>query len=149
MLFPFIRRSLWIIPCLAMSVPGLVKAGEAKQAYKEREKAMESLKDEMSAIKKALKADKPVTALEPAKKIEKITQNLPALFPEGSKVGHSEAKPEIWTNWAAFEKVAKNAAVKAADLVKAAESGDKTKLETAANEMGAACKACHKDYRGD
>lgn len=149
MLLSFMRCSLWIIPCLAMSVPALINAGEAKQAYKEREKAMESLKDEMSAIKKALKADKPASALEPAKKIEKISQNLPSLFPEGSRVGHSEAKPEIWTHWAEFEKVAKNAAVKAADLVKAAESGDKAKLETAADEMGAACKACHKDYRAD
>lgn len=74
---------------------------------------------------------------------------MPSLFPPGSDKGSkpTKAKPEIWTNWAEFEKDAGNlhtAALKLADLAKA---NDTAGFAAQLKEVGAACGACHKAFR--
>ena len=66
-------------------------------------------------------------------------------FGEGSDKGETRAKPEIWQKRADFDaKMDKMiAAVKA--LPQAA--GDEAALKKAVADAGAACKACHDDYR--
>lgn len=69
------------------------------------------------------------------------------VFPEGSGVGDTRAKVEIWQNPADYrEKLDKH--VKAtAELLQAVESGDKVSAKTALNKVGKSCTACHTVYR--
>ena len=71
------------------------------------------------------------------------------VFPEGSAVGDSRAKPEIWTDWAKFEAAAKALQTASADLVAAAEGGDMAAIGAAAGKVGEACGGCHKPFRAE
>lgn len=72
-----------------------------------------------------------------------------ALFPEGSAVGDSEAKPEIWTNHEDFQAKALHLVEAVAALDAAARSGDVDALAAAAQATGASCGGCHELYRAD
>lgn len=69
--------------------------------------------------------------------------NIAPKFEPQASDPNSEAKPEIWTNWADF--------VSKAEAAKTAASAlDVSSLDTVKGGMGAlggACKACHSDYR--
>ncbi|MEX2649502.1 MAG: cytochrome c [Alphaproteobacteria bacterium] len=71
------------------------------------------------------------------------------VFPEGSAVGDSRAKPEIWTDWAKFEAGGKALQTATADLVAAAEGGDMAAIAAAAGKVGEACGGCHKPFRAE
>lgn len=70
------------------------------------------------------------------------TEIAPKFEPQASDP-NSEAKPEIWTNWADF--VSKAEAAKTAATALDASSLDTVKAGMGA--LGGACKACHTDYR--
>ncbi|TFI60140.1 cytochrome c [Sphingomonas parva] len=74
-------------------------------------------------------------------------QTLPTMFPQGTQLPSSHAKPAVWQNRADFE--AKAAAFQAAtaSLVQAAQAGDAAAFKSAYGATGAACKACHDLYR--
>ena len=82
-------------------------------------------------------------------KMKATSENLLALFPEGTAVGvgKSAAKPEIWANWADFQTKVKGAQDAIATLDAAAQSGDATKVKAAFPDVGKACGACHETYR--
>jgi cytochrome c556 len=69
------------------------------------------------------------------------------VFPEGSAVGDSRSKPEIWTDWAKFEEAGKALQTASADLLAAAEGGDMAAIGAAAGKVGEACGGCHKPFR--
>lgn len=69
------------------------------------------------------------------------------LFPEGSDFGETDAKPEIWSKRAEFDKVAQDAAAAADAFAKAAEGSDKTAIGESFQQLSEACKACHEDFR--
>lgn len=70
------------------------------------------------------------------------TEIAPKFEPQASDP-NSEAKPEIWTNWADF--VTKAEAAKTAATALDASSLDSVKAGMGA--VGGACKVCHTDYR--
>ena len=74
--------------------------------------------------------------------------HIPALFPEGSIVGDSEALPAIWENWDAFVAIAKSGEDAAAAAVAAAEAGDADGYAAALKTLGGTCGACHQQFRG-
>jgi cytochrome c556 len=66
-------------------------------------------------------------------------------FGEGTDKGETKAKPEIWKNRADFD-------AKMDKFVQVARTlpqnvGDEAALKKAVADTGAACKACHDDYR--
>ena len=68
---------------------------------------------------------------------------IPAKFEKNAVDPGSEAKPEVWTNWADF-------LVKAKGMGDAASALDATTIEGVQAGMGAiggSCKACHTTYR--
>ncbi len=69
------------------------------------------------------------------------------VFPEGSAVGDSRAKPEIWTDWAKFEEAGKALQAATAELVTATAGGDMAAIGAAAEKVGGACGNCHKPFR--
>lgn len=73
--------------------------------------------------------------------------HIPALFPEGSIVGESEALPAIWENWDAFVAIAKTGEDAAAAGLAAAEAGDAAGYAAALQAIGGTCGQCHQQFR--
>jgi len=122
-----------------------------EQAIDKREDLMKNLGKHIKGVKKAL--GEGGSAAADAAQIVSLTktlvQDLKILFPENSDKGDSEAKPEIWTQWADFEKAARSASEKAKALHEAAGSGNHEAIASAFKDMGGACKSCHQDYRAE
>ena len=74
---------------------------------------------------------------------------MPSLYPAGSDKGSrpTKAKPEIWTNWAEFEKDAAALDTAATKLAELAKANDTAGFTAQVKEVGAACGACHKAFR--
>ncbi|KRA52941.1 c-type cytochrome [Devosia sp. Root635] len=73
--------------------------------------------------------------------------HIPALFPEGSIVGDSEALPAIWENWDAFNAIIETGKTAAGEAIAAAEAGDATAYATALRALGGTCGQCHQQFR--
>jgi len=100
-------------------------------------------------MKSAVAADADVKPFaDSAKSAGLWARSIPSLFPKGTEQGHdTQAKPEIWSDSAGFEKAAQNMADAAAKLAQAAESGDKASFAAQFKETGKACGECHRAYR--
>jgi cytochrome c556 len=59
----------------------------------------------------------------------------------------TKAKPEIWTHRADFDSKMDNMVNEAAKLPAAVRAGDMAAFKKQVGDVGAACKACHDDYR--
>jgi cytochrome c556 len=142
--------ALLLAPALLLGGLGIAQAADdLGNIVQHRQEIMKSLKEDMSALKKSVKDNDAQAAATQAEKIQRRTENLTELFPPGSNVGDSEAKPEIWKRWADFEKIANSIPVKASTLAKAAASGDPSALQSALTDVGNTCKSCHKDFRSE
>lgn len=74
--------------------------------------------------------------------------HIPALFPEGSIVGDSEALPAIWENFDAFTAIADAGVAAAEGGIAAAETGDAAGYAAALQAIGGTCGQCHQQFRG-
>ena len=77
-------------------------------------------------------------------------RKMTALFPEGSIMGPSEARPEIWTNWQRFSDIAGDLTATATALADGAANsrdGSKGSPEALFGAMAKTCKGCHQDFR--
>ena len=72
---------------------------------------------------------------------------IPGLFPPGSIVPGSRARPEIWTNKADFDARAADLRDAAKRLSAIAASGDKAAFAAQVTELQGRCAACHDKYR--
>jgi cytochrome c556 len=73
--------------------------------------------------------------------------HIPALFPEGSNVGDSEALPAIWENWETFTAIAQTGAAAAEAGIAAAEAGDTATYSASAQALMGTCGQCHQQFR--
>ena len=82
-----------------------------------------------------------------ARGLARWAQTLPTMFPEGTQLPTSRAKPEAWSARADFE--AKAAAYQAAAtrLAEVAEGGDKAAFTAQWTALRGTCSACHDVYR--
>jgi cytochrome c556 len=84
-----------------------------------------------------------------SRQLVKWATALPSLFPAGTALPGSEAKPGIWQNRSDFDAKAAAFAAAATRLNAAAQAGDKTAFADAWKATGASCKACHDPYRAE
>ena len=70
-----------------------------------------------------------------------------AAFVEGSDVGDTKAKPEIWKQSAKFKEAADKFQQEAQKLLVAAKSGKEADVKTAFTATAGTCKSCHDDFR--
>jgi len=83
-----------------------------------------------------------------AETIAVTATHMPALFPAGSIADNSNAKPEIWQDYAQFQELAKNLETRAIALRDAARAKDAAAVEAQVKEFGPkACGACHTPFR--
>ncbi|MDP6707428.1 MAG: cytochrome c [Alphaproteobacteria bacterium] len=82
-----------------------------------------------------------------AEAMVQLSKGILTHFPEGSADSKSRAKPEIWSDWAGFQKAAAAFEAATPGLVVAAKSGDQAKIGAAVGAVGKTCGGCHKPYR--
>ena len=69
------------------------------------------------------------------------------MFPKGTGLGNTKAKPVIWENWSKFESAVKAFVSESSKLGKVAESGDMKALAKQFRATGKTCGGCHKNFR--
>jgi cytochrome c556 len=83
----------------------------------------------------------------PARSLARWARTLPSLFPTGTNLPTSHARPEIWTDRAGFEARAAAYADAARLLAEAAQSGDRAAFLAQWTATRATCGACHDSYK--
>lgn len=68
-------------------------------------------------------------------------------FPEDSVTEDSDAKDEIWLNWADFESKLDGLRRESAALAGVAKAGDEAAIMAQLDKTRRACKSCHDDYK--
>lgn len=111
----------------------------------DRHELMEEVGDDAKKIGAATKAGKPADAVEPAEDIAKALTKVVGMFPAGSESPLSRAKPNVWTEKAKFDELAKQGESAALALAAAAKAGQDLKAPSGA--MFKTCKACHDQFR--
>lgn len=81
-----------------------------------------------------------------ARFVTRFMQDVPALFPEGSDFGETDALMSVWEQREEFEQRAADTR-KAADLLLEAVEKDDEAMALRFRELGESCRACHEDFR--
>jgi cytochrome c556 len=89
------------------------------------------------------------TLLKNAQILNTTAARILPLFPVGSGVGQTNARPEIWTNWPVFAAKATALQQQADLLAQAVEEGNIEKVTAQARVVSQACAACHQDFRNE
>jgi cytochrome c556 len=79
--------------------------------------------------------------------IKALSEMAGEVFPKGSGVGESRAKPEIWQDWDKFLAVYGTYKAEAAKLAEVAGSGDLAAIGAQLGNLGKSCGGCHKPFR--
>ncbi len=123
---------------------------KVEDAVEYRQASLSVLGTHFHRIGEVVKGDKPYdkAALENDAAVIEMMSKLPwSAFPEGSIVGDSKAKPEIWTQQDKFKSDADKMQAEVAKLSAAAKSGDLAAIKTAFGSTAKSCKACHEDFK--
>ena len=68
-------------------------------------------------------------------------------FGEGTDLGNTKAKPEIWKEMPKFKEAAETMQNAVAKLNAATKTGNLDAIKVAVGDVGKSCKACHDNYR--
>lgn len=80
--------------------------------------------------------------------INEVASRIPSLFPQGSGTGDTNAKPEIWQDFAGFRKIANDLESAAAKIVADANAGNLgSDPKAVVGSLGKNCGACRKAFR--
>jgi cytochrome c556 len=143
------RLRIWCAIATAAVVTISAAAMTATEAIKERQEAMEGIRDAMMVLGAMAKKEQPFDAdvvKGSAKKIADHLAQAAELSPEGSDTGEVQtwAKPEIWTDREQFDEILKNTRQAAVDMQSVTEA---EAFPPALGKLGNGCKSCHDMYR--
>jgi cytochrome c556 len=145
------HRALYaVIALAALAVtPPLVARADGLDPIAVRQAVMSLQGADFGFISSVVKAKGDVKSLEgPAKAISKSAAIIPTLFPKGTETGgDTKALPEIWSDSAGFQKVARALGEAATKLATDAKAGDADLVAADTKTLGEQCGACHKTYR--
>jgi cytochrome c556 len=142
-----------VLAVVAAGLSAVAVAQDKETVLKDRQATMKQQGKDIGAVKAYLDGKGDLAqAKTGATNLTQTTKKIPELFPPGTggpnPTGDYVAKPDIWTDWNKFLDVQKAAASKADALLVALNSGDKTAIETAFNDLGKnGCGACHTTFR--
>ncbi len=147
-----LRKSVLGALAVGLALVGLTAASIAQQPadiVKYRQSIMKSHGAHIGAIVQVLKGEVPYAShvAAHARALHSLSLMVPDIFPEGSGVGDTRAKPEIWRDRAKFDDAAKAYQTAAGELVRVAESGDLAAIGAPVQNVGKACGGCHKPFR--
>ena len=128
---------------------GSTVSADLEGLIKYRKNVMKSTRSHMGAIADILKNRLPLQEhfADHAKSIYQNSKMTLSMFPKGSGLGDTKAKPSIWQNWSKFEVATKSFVRESAKLVKVAESGDIKIFVKQFRATGKTCGGCHKHFR--
>ncbi|MGE5216068.1 MAG: c-type cytochrome [Chloroflexota bacterium] len=130
---------------LALTISSTLYA--QSDVIKERQALMKSNSADAKAIKAAVDAKDYATIETKAKDIMGNAEKIPSLFPKGSTVGKTKAKPEIWEKPDQFAAMPKKLGKAASELAAAAKAGNEADVNVKVKALGAVCNSCHKEFR--
>ena len=124
-------------------------SADSEGLIKYRKNVMKSTRSHMGAIADILKNRLPLQEhfADHAKSIYQNSKMTLSMFPKGSDLGDTKAKPSIWKNWSKFEAATKDFVRESAKLVKVAESGDIKTFVQQVRATGKTCGGCHRHFR--
>lgn len=155
-------KSLALTSCVALAGVFLVSKqavfahGGASGVVKERMELMEVLGQSMKTVGSMARGKQPYDARSVKMAGEAIAAHggeaLTTLFPEGSLDKPTEVRPDLWSNWDEFVRIAEDLQSAGNGLSSAAkDAGEATSIpdEVAAAfaKVGQTCSACHKSFR--
>ena len=138
-----------LIVLLSFCFFGSSSLADSKGIIKYRQNVMKATGGHMGAIMDILKNDLPLQAhiLDHARSINQNSKMILEMFPIGTGLGDTKAKPAIWENWSKFESAVKAFVRESGKLTKVAESGDIKAFAKQVRATGKACGGCHKNFR--
>lgn len=137
---------------LAASYAAYAASPVAEKAVADRKGNLKEIGGAFKTINDELKTGSPdFNSVRPAaRNIADRAPFLLKMFPKGSGPESgvkTRAKPEIWTNNAAFVKLQNDMVAAARSLNAAAIKGDVAALTAARTSLGGTCKSCHDQFR--
>ncbi|HYA39535.1 MAG TPA: cytochrome c [Candidatus Methylomirabilis sp.] len=143
------RSVLAIGTVLAILTPVLLHAAEPEDIIKYRKNMMKAIGAHMAAAGAIIqgKVDYKSQLSEHTNAVQALTWDIPGLFPKDSDFGDTQAKDEVWSNRAEFEKRAQTVKVRAEAFAKAVKTGNPQIIATDFKQLGEGCKSCHDDFR--
>ena len=138
-----------LIVLLSFCFFGSSSLADSKGIIKYRQNVMKATGGHMGAIVDILKNRLPLAdhIVDHARSIQQNSKMTLAMFPKGSGLGDTKAKPVIWENWSKFESAVKAFVRESAKLAKVAESGDMEALAKQVRATGKTCSGCHRNFR--
>lgn len=138
-----------ILAAVLFGVTAAPAAGDPAEDIKYRQMVMDSIGSHIGAIVAVIKGKVPYGAhiVGHAQAMQAASRMLDDIFPPGSAVGQTRAKPDIWQQPEKFKAVLKAFQDASINLVQAAESGDMGAIGEALGVVGKSCGGCHKPFR--
>ena len=124
----------------------------ARQAIENRKAVFTLIGNNFRPIAEVLRGNSTYESVDVSKystRVAFLTNLLPEAFPDVSKSGDTQAKPEVWSRRPDFDKRAKEFSDHALLLsrVVAQGGGNSDAFKTAARSVAQDCKGCHDNYR--
>jgi cytochrome c556 len=141
-------EGLVVFVCLILT-SGVIQAQEDEAFIQYRQKVMTSNGANMGAIGDILKNKLPYQnhIAVHAQEIQRMSTLIPDAFKKDIASGKTDAKPEIWKEWAKFTEDANTMGLEAAELAKVAQGGSMEAISAQVKKLSDSCGNCHKPYR--
>ena len=138
-----------LIVLLSFCFFGSSSLADSKGIIKYRQNVMKSTAGHMGAIVDILKNDLSLKAhvSDHARSMLQNSRMTLSMFPKGTGLGNTKAKPTIWENWSKFESAVQDFERESVKLAKMAESGDMEALAKQVRATGKTCGGCHRYFR--
>jgi cytochrome c556 len=135
------------VVAIIVAIATVAHAG-AVDVAKERRDLMQAMEQAMNEIAKRIATKRDLAAIgENAIKVRQAGETMLQLFPAGSEVGATEAKPNIWKRWDLFQAKTRNLVQAARALEKVDASADLSAISARYVAVRRACGECHVLFR--
>jgi cytochrome c556 len=134
---------------LLLIVAGPARAQDESGFVNYRHNLMESIGHDMGAIGDILKNGLPLqkNIAGHARSIADHSRLIAAAFEKNASGAPHDAKPNVWTDRAGFEKALADFQAEADRYAATAAGGDMAKIGAGTQALGKACNGCHETYR--
>lgn len=143
------KKTAIAVLLVATAIPVVAQEVKPENQVKYRRAAYQLMNLNFTNLDNMAKDKKPFNAAEAQRNAELVAILSPIpkeYFGEGTDKD-TKAKPEIWTKRADFDAKMEKMVTEAGKLPTVVRVGDTAAFKKQVADVGAACKACHEDYR--
>lgn len=141
------QRCIAVASVLGFLVAPAAAHDHAAGVVKERMNIMEAMAKQMKAIRTYIRNGGDLAAARSeAQALRALAAQTIAAFRVNSMQPPTDARPEIWKNWADFEARAKAAEV-ASESLAATDVNDAAAMSSRVRAISESCSGCHERYR--